>query len=112
VLVALNPADPARLPFATTVVREARPRGMGVIAMKILGHGRILDDRAATLDELVAYATSLADTSIVGCGSPAEVRANLEAGRRVEPMLPEARAALEARLSRKAARYAYFKAER
>src|SRR6478736_1717950 len=31
VLCALNPADPARLPFRSTVIAEARRRGMGVV---------------------------------------------------------------------------------
>ncbi|MEE8408895.1 MAG: aldo/keto reductase [Myxococcota bacterium] len=35
VLCAINPADPARLPFLTTVVAEARRRGMGVVGMTV-----------------------------------------------------------------------------
>jgi len=109
VLCAINPSDPAHLPFVTTVVREARARGVGVIAMKIFGRGRILEDSAATIDELVSYAASIADTAIVGCMSPSHVRENLEAARRVATMSSESRSALEARLSPKASRYAYYK---
>ncbi len=111
VLCALNPSDPARLSFVKSVVPEARTLGMGVIGMKIFGRGRILDDGAASIDELVSYASSFADTSIIGCMSPKEVRLNLEAGRRVKEMSAGDRQALETRLLPRAARYAYYKAE-
>ena len=84
VLVPVNPADPARLPFITTVIPAARARGMGVMG--------------------------LADTLIIGCRSPAEIAANLHVGRTAEAMSDGERAALESRLARRASRYAYFKA--
>lgn len=110
VLCAINPADPARLPFISTVVPEARARGVGVIAMKIFGRGRILQDGVASVRELVSYAMSIADTAIIGCMSPDEVRANLDAGRHARPATADERTALEQLLAPKAARYAYFKA--
>ena len=57
VLCAINPADPRRLPFST-VVAEARRRGMGVIGMKVMAAGQLLADRAATPAELIRYAAS------------------------------------------------------
>jgi aryl-alcohol dehydrogenase-like predicted oxidoreductase len=110
VLVAINPSDPARSPFLTTTVAEARRRGMGVIGMKVMGAGRILADRAAKPDELIAYAATHADTVIIGCGSPREVRENLEIGRAMRPMQGGELASLEARLAPQAARYDSYKA--
>lgn len=110
VLCAINPADPARLPFLTTVVPEARRRGVGVIGMKVMAAGRLLQDRAASAGELIRYAASHADTVIVGCSSIAEVRENLGARSLPYPMPPDERAALEARIAPRAGRYDSFKA--
>ena len=110
VLCPINPADPRRQPFLTTVVAEARKRGVGVIGMKVMAAGQLLQDRAASAQELIRYAASWADTVIIGCSSIAEVRANLEAGRSFGPMSAEERNALEARLARNASRYDTFKA--
>ena len=110
VLCAINPADPARAPFLSTVVAEARARGIGVVAMKVMGAGRILADGAATPEELIRYAASHADTAIIGCSSISEVRQNF-AVRSAFRALPEVDlAALERRLSPRAARYDTFKA--
>ncbi|MDC0678561.1 aldo/keto reductase [Sorangium atrum] len=110
VLCAVNPADPARRPFLTTVVEEARRRGVGVIGMKIMAAGRLLQDRAASASELIHYAASHADTVIIGCSSIAEVRENLGARSLSFPMPPAERAALEARVAPRAGRYDTFKA--
>jgi aryl-alcohol dehydrogenase-like predicted oxidoreductase len=109
VLCALNPADPRRLPFLQTVVPEARRRGMGIIGMKVMAAGRLLQDRAASAEELIRYGASFADTCIIGCSSIQEVRDNLAAGRRMQPMAAEERLALEARIAPRAARYDTFK---
>jgi aryl-alcohol dehydrogenase-like predicted oxidoreductase len=109
VLCAMNPADPARMPFVSTVVREARARGVGVIGMKVLAAGRIVADRVATPEELIRYAATHADTVIIGCSSVAEVAQNLAAGRAFSPMSASEQRALEARLARRASAYDYFK---
>jgi aryl-alcohol dehydrogenase-like predicted oxidoreductase len=110
VLCAVNPADPARLPFLTTVVPEARRRGVGIIGMKVMAAGLLVQDRTATAHELIRYAASYADTVIIGCSSTAEVQENLAARALPFPMPEPERAALEARIARRAARYSYFKA--
>lgn len=110
VLLPINPADPDRLPFITTVIPAARERGMGVIGMKVLAAGRLVNEGAATAEECIRYAMAHADTLIIGCSSPAEVRANLRVGRTATPMSAAEQAAFEARVARKASRYAYFKA--
>lgn len=109
VLCAINPADPRRLPFLTTVVPEARKRGMAVIAMKVLGAGTIVRSRAAQPAELLRYAVTHADTAIIGCSSPAEVRENLLAAERFTPMNADELRALEARLQPQAHHFDTFK---
>lgn len=110
VLCAINPADPARSPFLTTVVPEARKRKMGVIAMKVMAAGRLLADRAASPVELIRYATSFADTAIVGCSSIAEVRQNFGARAEASPLGEAEQRALEARVLPASNRYDSFKA--
>lgn len=110
VLCALNPADPRRLPFTTSVVADARERGMGVVGMKVLAAGRFVIDRTATPTELIRYGASLADTVIVGCSSVDEVRANLALARGFPEMPQAERTALERRIAPTAARYDTFKA--
>jgi aryl-alcohol dehydrogenase-like predicted oxidoreductase len=108
VLVPINPADPARLPFITTVIPAARKQGMGVVGMKVLAAGRLVAE--ATAEECIRYAMAHADTLIIGCSSPAEVRANLQVGRTATPMTAAEQRAFEARIAPHASRYAYFKA--
>lgn len=111
VLCPVNPADARKLPFITTVIPEARKRQMGVIGMKIMGRGQIIADGAASAAELLRYAATFADTSIVGCSSPAEVRQNLAAARDGALILKdEERVALEKRVWPNAERYDFYKA--
>jgi aryl-alcohol dehydrogenase-like predicted oxidoreductase len=110
VLCAINPADSARSPFLTTVVAEARKRGMGIIGMKVLAAGRLTMDGIARADELIRYGASHTDTVIIGCSSIAEVRQNLSVRDGFEPMAQTERQALEARIAPKAALYDTFKA--
>src|SRR5688500_3546718 len=105
VLVAMNPADPQRLPFVTTVVAEARRQGMGVVGMKVLAAGRLLE--AVPAPELIRYACSLCDTAIIGCSSVEEVRANLAAARDATAMSPQERGELERRVMHRPGRYDY-----
>jgi aryl-alcohol dehydrogenase-like predicted oxidoreductase len=107
VLVALNPADPRHLPFAPTVVAEARRQGMGVVGMKAMAAGPLLEEASAR--ELIRYAASIADTVIVGCSTIAEVRENLGVASGFEPMGETERRALEARIAPRAADYDTFK---
>jgi hypothetical protein len=110
VLCAMNPADPVRMPFLSTVVADARRRGMGVVGMKVLAAGQLVRDGAATPEELIRYAASQADTVVIGCSSVAEVRQNFGIGAAWMPMEPPERAKLEARLRPNADRYDSFKA--
>jgi len=109
VLLPVNPSDPARLPFITTVIPAARAKKVGVVAMKVLAAGRLVGEGAASVEECIRYAMAHADTMIIGCSSPAEVQENLRIGRTATPMTREEQLALEARIAPKASRYAYFK---
>jgi aryl-alcohol dehydrogenase-like predicted oxidoreductase len=110
VLVPINPADPARMPFITTVVPRARAKGMGVVGMKVLAAGRLPAEHVATAEECIRYAMAHADTLIIGCSSGVEVRDNLRVGRTASPMTPDEQRALESRVLARAGRYDYFKA--
>jgi len=110
VLVANNPADPRRRPFASTVIAEARTQGMGVIGMKALAAGALIAETTTSPGELLRYAASLADTVVIGCKTPEEVRANVDAARAFTPMSPVELRELEQRISPRAARYDTFKA--
>jgi aryl-alcohol dehydrogenase-like predicted oxidoreductase len=106
-LVAINPADPRRLPFVPTVVAEARRRGMGVVGMKVLAAGMLV--REAEPEQLIRYAATVADTVIIGCSTVEEVRANLAVARGLAPLAPAQMRALEACVAPRAAEYDYFK---
>jgi predicted aldo/keto reductase-like oxidoreductase len=109
VLVPINPADPAHLPFVTTVVPAARAHGMGVIGMKVLAAGALVADGVASALECIRYAMAHSDTSIIGCSSRAEVRENLQVGRTAQAMTPEEQRSFEARIASSWRRYGYFK---
>ncbi len=107
VLLPVNPADPRHRPFAPTVLAEARRQGIGVVGMKVMAAGPLLQEANAT--ELVRYAASIADTVIIGCSSVAEVRENLAVARAFVPMSETERRALEQRIAPHAADYDTFK---
>jgi predicted aldo/keto reductase-like oxidoreductase len=91
-LVALNVADVHRRSFARLVLPEAARRGMGVIAMKVFGGGRLAGpDAPCSLDEAFGYALSLPGVScaVIGCSSPAEVEANAALAGRFTPLADE-----------------------
>jgi len=110
VLCAINPSDPRRMPFLTSVVPEARRLGMGIIGMKALAVGRLVADGVASSSELLRYAAGFADTVIIGCKTADEVRQNVATSRTDAALDVEARAALEARVAPVAERYDTFKA--
>jgi hypothetical protein len=83
---------------------------MGVVGMKVMAAGRLLQDRVATAPELIRHVASQTDTVIIGCASVDEVRANLAVARGFQPMSAEERAALEGRIAPHADRYDTFKA--
>ena len=107
VLVAINPADGRYRPFLPTVVAEARKRKMGVVGMKALAAGRLLE--VATAAELLRYTATHADTVVVGCSSVEEVRANLALSKTFSPMSARDQRALEEQTLAQGRAYDYFK---
>ncbi len=110
VLCAINPSDRARSPVLTSVLPEARKRKVGVIGMKVMAAGRLLQDDVASPETLIAYAASHADTVIIGCSSISEVKQNLAVRGTFKAMDKAGLSKLEARVAKNAARYDYFKA--
>ena len=107
VLVAINPADGRYRPFLPTVVAEARRRNVGVVGMKALSAGRLLD--IATANELLRYAATHADTVVVGCSSVEEARANFAVASDFTLMPDADQRALEKRIAPRASDYDSFK---
>ncbi len=83
VLLPVNPVEAALGGFLDRVIPAARKRGMGVIAMKVLGAGRYPDPHSGfPARQLIRFALSEdIDVAIVGCSTPEEVRILAEAGR-------------------------------
>jgi predicted aldo/keto reductase-like oxidoreductase len=107
ILVAINPADRRYRPFIPTVVAEARTRKMGVIGMKALAGGRMVE--AAPSGDLLRYAATHADTVVVGCSTVEEVRANLAVTDDFISMTEAEQGGLEKRIASRATIYDYFK---
>ncbi len=97
VLVALNAADRARLSFIEEVLPLAVERRMGIIGMKVLGRGQLVQPHGPlTTAQAIRYALSLPiSTVIIGCSSPAEVEENVRIARAFSPLAPEEMARLE-----------------
>ena len=75
VLLCANAGDPHYIPFVTSVIPEARRKGMGVIAMKVTAQGNILS--SITMKEAFCYTLSQdVDLAIIGCKTPQEVHEN------------------------------------
>jgi aryl-alcohol dehydrogenase-like predicted oxidoreductase len=100
VLAAINVADIHRRSFALSVVPEAARRGMGVIGMKVLASGALAHPNSGfSPAEAVHYVLSLAGVSlvIIGCSTPTEVEANVQAAIQFQPLGPDQRRDLEQR---------------
>jgi aryl-alcohol dehydrogenase-like predicted oxidoreductase len=73
--------------FEQTTLPVARQKGVGVIAMKTLGAGQIVRQKAATSDDCLRYVWSLGvSTAIVGCQEIAQVEANVRAASAFQPL--------------------------
>lgn len=110
VLVALNAADPHRLPLRP-VILDAAQRGLAVVGMKVYGQGTMLGPGRLTTQEAMSYVLSLQGVSnvVIGCRTPAEVAENVRIAQEFRPLTPEALQTLEERTARFAAAATYFK---
>jgi len=110
-LVAINPADRVRLSFIEAFLPVAAERGMGVIAMKVMARGLLLNDPVRlTPEEAIGYALSQqVSTAIIGCSTLEEVEQDVAAVSRYQPPSPARWHALEERVRPLAWQYSSFK---
>jgi aryl-alcohol dehydrogenase-like predicted oxidoreductase len=88
ILMALNPADPHHLPFATELLPLANSKQMGIIAMKIPARGRVFRNRGLTSmkDAMSWVLTHPVSTVIVGCDTVAQLEENVQIATDFEPL--------------------------
>ncbi len=112
VLLPVNPAEPNYKSFLP-LAAEAREQGKGVIGMKVLCRGVILqlaENPEELLPELVAYALSQpVSLVVIGCDTPGQVQALAAAARSFVPMTPEEQRTLEDSVAPYARRLMYYK---
>jgi len=91
ILMALNPADPHRLPFQTELLPLAKKKGLGVIGMKIPARDRLLrPDGVPTMKSAMSYTLTLpVDTVIIGCKTIEQLEENIAIATNFAP-LPKA----------------------
>ncbi|MBI4559545.1 MAG: aldo/keto reductase [Candidatus Hydrogenedentes bacterium] len=96
VLLPVNPTDGHHLPFLAAR-KEARKRGMGVIAMKVSARGRFFKECGVQrMDDLLTYALSQdVDVAIVGVENVAQLEDNVRIAKNFTPMSPEDQLRLE-----------------
>jgi len=98
VMLPANPVEGALGGFLTSTLTTAKEQGVAVIGMKVLGKANYLvPDAGVTPETLVRYALAQEiSVAIVGCSTPAEVRALAAAGRSGPLADDEAEALVEA----------------
>lgn len=98
VLVALNVADRTRLSFIDELLPVAHAQELGIIGMKVLARGALLQSgRAFTMSQALGYVLSLPiSTAIVGFRSVGEVDEAIESVRRFTPFSAQEMERLEA----------------
>jgi len=91
ILMALNPADPHRLPFQTELLPLAKKKGLGVIGMKIPARDRLLrPEGVPTMKDAMSYTLTLpVDTVIIGCKTVEQLEENIAIAKNFTP-LPKA----------------------
>jgi predicted aldo/keto reductase-like oxidoreductase len=90
VLMPLSAADGAngQKSFERETIPVARAKGVGVIAMKTLGAGAMLQQKVATVSECLRYTWGLpVATAIVGVDELTHVESNVALARSAKPML-------------------------
>jgi aryl-alcohol dehydrogenase-like predicted oxidoreductase len=97
VLMALNAADPHRLPFRAELLPLAKQKGMGVIGMKIPARDRLLRaDGIATMKDAMSYTLTLpVSTVIIGCKTVEQLEENIAIAKNFAPLPAAEMARLE-----------------
>lgn len=94
----LNVMDVHYRSFENEVLPDLLQRDIGVLGMKALGGGAVLESGVVTARECLRYALSLpASVVITGCDSVAVLEQALDVAMRFHPLAPAERAALLAR---------------
>jgi aryl-alcohol dehydrogenase-like predicted oxidoreductase len=111
VMLPVNPCEAALDSFASVVIPEAAARGMGVIAMKVLGRGLLLGMKEdPPLQSLIDYAlTAPISVAIIGCDDVEQVQSAARAARAFAPLSPEQQRKLEERLKPESKRTLYYR---
>ena len=88
ILMALNPADPHHLPFATDLLRTANDKQMGIVAMKIPARGRLFREGGLTSmsDAMQWVLTHPVSTVIVGCDTIEQLEENVAIAQAFAPL--------------------------
>jgi len=110
VLLPVNPVEVILGGFLTATLAAARKKGLAVIGMKVMGGGHyILPEVDIFAEDLVRYVLSF-DISlpIVGCASPAEVRA-LTTAADIGPLGGAEKTAMEDKFRPYAAKMAFYR---
>ncbi|MFP4475433.1 MAG: aldo/keto reductase [Desulfatibacillaceae bacterium] len=111
VLLPVNPAEKTVGGFLDRVIPAARERGIGIVAMKVLGGGHYVQPRAGvTADLLLEYALSEdVDVAIAGCSTPGEAHSLADAGRDFDQMSEDEKLELEITFESNARRLAFYR---
>ena len=108
VLLCANAGDPHYMPFISTVIPEARKKGMGVIAMKVTAQGSIFP--SITMKEALYYSLSQdVDLAIIGCKTPEEVKENAELAENFNQLTKEELRRIEDKTKDSVAEMNFFK---
>lgn len=91
VMMPVNPVEAALGGFMQGTLTAARQKGLGIIAMKILGASHyIFPQGNVTAELLIRFALSQEiSVAIVGCSTPGHVATLANTGRHFSPMEPE-----------------------
>lgn len=111
VLLPVSPVEAAIGGFSDTVIPAARERGIGVIAMKVLGAGTYLSPESGlSAENLIRFALAQdVDLVIAGCSMPDEARLLARLGREHTLMDGEEQARLVETVRPYAERLAYYR---
>jgi aryl-alcohol dehydrogenase-like predicted oxidoreductase len=111
VMMPVNPVEGILGGFLTSTLRQARKKGVAVIAMKVLGASHYLKPQfGLSAERLIRYALSQDITLvIVGCSGPGEVRTLAEAARNPELMTEEEQCQLHEIYRPYARKLAYYR---
>ena len=108
ILLCANAGDPHYLPFISSVIPEARKKGMGVIAMKVTSQGYALS--SITMKEAFYYSLSQdVDLAIIGCKTPQEVQENANLAENFSRLGKEELKKIESKAKNSASEMNFFK---